>query len=125
MIGVFMLLLLLIFPALLVVTFSMILHGVWSPEDALKMKGSAAKAGLFFYPFLLWILVGCFAEWFRVPVWYTVVFYYLNLLLSIILVNVSYALQKGNKLFQIPLILNLLNGAFLVLLLMVFHFNLD
>jgi hypothetical protein len=126
-VGIFVLLLFLLFTGILVTTFTMILHGGWSAGAFVRARFPyyGLKVLLFCYPIFLWLIVSLLAEWVSVPALYSVCFYYANLILTIIAIEVAFVFRSESWVYKIALFINLLNGAFISMLLLVYHFNID
>ena len=125
--GILILLLFLLFAGLIMVTFSMILHGA-RPVSLFATEGIQQNKWRWFlpvYPFAMWIPVYLTSELTHVSLWHSVVYFYACLLLALIASEGCYRLRKVSLLYRLSLWINLLNGAFIIILLLVYHLKID
>ena len=109
------------------VTFTMILHGA-RPVRLFATEGIQQNKWRWFlpvYPFAMWIPVYLTSELTHVSSWHSVVYFYACLLLALIASEGCYRLRKVSLLYRLSLWINLLNGAFIIILLLVYHLKID
>lgn len=120
LIGILILLLCLIFTSGVMITFTMILHGGISIGALVKERfaHNKLKLLLLLYPFIMWLPVIVLPD---LPNWHWVVYFYINLLLTIAVSEICYTFRKERSLYGIALWLNILNGSLLILLLLFYY----
>ena len=127
--GIVVLVLFLLFTAVIMLSFTMIIHGGCSPGAYFLRQGWTSrniKLGVLLFPLFTWLPLLIIPRLIEgITNMYYIVFLYLNLVLTILGAELSFTLSGKSKRLRFSFWLHVISGALMILILLAYHFNWD